>query len=196
MIALPTKIRAASQVAAGFIAGVLLGVFSLWAADHSADAGDLVSFLGGVCGTGLAVAGTLWLDRRRRNASQREDRTAVLELLTDFEAEISRQTSYELSEEVAGVAVSRISLLADEVDGALTFLERVPSKTSRLAILRRLHWLLSSMRAASARMREMEHGQVSDATATSCWQLACGYADSLKGPITQVRDEVTQVQTL
>lgn len=195
-MALPTRVRTALMVVAGFIAGVLLGAFSLWAADHGADAGDLVGFLGGVCGTGLAVAGTLWLDRRRRNASQRDDRTAVLELLTDFEAEVARQTSCPLSEETGMVAVSRISLLADELDGALTFLERVPSKTSRLAILRRLHWLLGSMRAASARMREIESGQVSDATAIGCWQVACSYADSLKGPIAQVRDEVTQVQTL
>lgn len=49
------------------------------------DAGDVMGFLGALCGTGLAVAGAVWIEDRKRKADAAEKAEPVLHALLTLE---------------------------------------------------------------------------------------------------------------
>lgn len=76
------------SIGLGLIAGVLgaaiiLAIHIEWG---GVQAGDILSFLGGIMGTGLAVAGALWIEARKRKASIVDGARPILDALVVLES--------------------------------------------------------------------------------------------------------------
>lgn len=75
------------STAAGLSAGVVgaLLIIAIHMRGAGVDAGDILTFFGGIVGTGLAVAGAVWIEDRKRNSEMVEGAKPILDALLVLE---------------------------------------------------------------------------------------------------------------
>lgn len=112
--------RFASAVIGGF-AGIIaaLGVVTVHTGVGGIDAGDVLQFTGGVMGSGLAVAGALWVERRRRALDAVEGARPVLDALLrledksrDFFGEPDAREEHAVAVRLAMSALRKVQVLS------------------------------------------------------------------------------------
>ncbi len=127
------------QYVAGLAVGGLIGVFAFWASNHGANAGHLVTFLGGLCGTGLAVTAAVRIENWKRKLDKEEKYANVVEYLKELKKNL---LYYHLREIRAGDDVrAQISLNHDYMGAFLEWSEDVSKNNiTNFDSMRYLFW--------------------------------------------------------